>query len=485
MRNINREIHDTKSHEKAFSTISKRSFFVVLILLTVILLFSGSLSYFIPQGSFQKDETGAIIADSYVGGEIDGIAFWRVITAPFRVFVSSDALTIIFISLFLLIMSGVFNLLEKTGGIRVILGKTVRKFASKRTGVVCITLLFFMLFGSFFGMFEELVTLLPLVIVLMLSMGMDTLTGVGVCMLGACFGFSAAITNPFSVGLASDLAGTYVLRGVWLRILFFGLVYALVAGFLLLHVRRIRKDPQRSLTYAADLEKRETLSLGNYEEKPGEQRIFRVYAVFFAVQLLLLILIASIRAISSLAIPLLSVSFLAGGIIAGCLVCERKRDVAKHMWQGALSMLPAVALIALASSVKLVMTESGILDTVMHEVIEFLADKNKFLCIILVYFLILFLQIFIGSASAKIILVMPIILPICTALGLSPTIVILTYCIADGFTDMILPTNPVLLIGLSMANLSYGKWVRWTWLLQVTVFILTLLLLLFAVKIGY
>lgn len=479
------KIEETVEKEKAFSSINTKSFVLIVALLAVILAISGALSYFIPQGNFQRDADGAIIDGTYVKAAVGGIAIWRVLTAPIRVFASSDALTIIFISLFLLIMSGVFNLLDKTNGIRIFIGKMVQKFAKKREIVICVATLVFMAFGSFFGMFEELVTLLPLVIVFMLSMGMDTLTGLGVCMLGACFGFSAAITNPFSVGLASKFAGTYVLDGAWLRVLFFVFVYAMVCAFLLLHVRKVTKNPQKSLTYQIDLEKRKGLSLGGFAETESERRIFKVYAIFFGVQLVMLVLIASIRAISDYAIPLLSFSFLFGGIAAGCCVCEKKSDVAKYMGQGALSMLPAVALIALASSVKLVMTESNILDTVMYEVIEFLRGKDKFLCVILIYFLILFLQIFIGSASAKIFLIMPIILPICTTLGLSSTVVIFTYCIADGFTDMILPTNPVLLIGLSMANVSYGKWVKWTWKLQVIVFVVTVLILLFAVQIGY
>ena len=101
------------------------------------------------------------------------------------------------------------------------------------------------------------------------------------------------------------------------------------------------------------------------------------------------------------------------------------------------------------------------------------------------YLLILFLQFFIGSASAKIFLVMPIIMPIATALGISPALVILAYCMADGFTDVILPTNPVLLVGLSMANVSYGKWIKWTWKLQLILLLLTVLTLAFAVGIGY
>lgn len=469
----------------AFSSINVKSFVLVFVLLSAILLSCGALSYFIPQGAFLRDATGGIIEGTYQEGEVDGIAVWRVFTAPFRVFASSDGLTIIFISLFLLIMSGVFNLLDKTNGIRIFIGKAVKKFSHRRNVVICFAVLIFMAFGSFFGMFEELATLLPLVVIFMLSMGMDTLTGLGICMLGACFGFSAAITNPFSVGLASKLAGTYVLQGVWLRIIFFAFVYAMVCGFLLLHARKIAKNPEKSLTYAIDLEKRKSLALQGEEHLPNEDKIFKTYAVFFGAQLVLLVLIASIRAIADYAIPMLSVTFLGGGILAGCIVCDQKRDVFKYMWQGAVSMFPAVILIALASSVKLVMVESNILDTVMHKVIEFLQGKDKFVCVIMIYFLILFLQLFIGSASAKLLLIMPIVLPICEAIGLSSSVVIFTYCIADGFTDMIIPTNPVLLIGLSIANVSYGKWVKWTWKLQLIVFASTILFLLFAVQIGY
>jgi uncharacterized ion transporter superfamily protein YfcC len=142
-------------------------------------------------------------------------------------------------------------------------------------------------------------------------------------------------------------------------------------------------------------------------------------------------------------------------------------------------------MIAMASSVKLIMTESGIMDTVMNIVIKALEGKGKFTCILLIYALILFLQIFIGSASAKIMLVVPIVAPICATLGISPAFFILVYCMADGFTDMIIPTNPVLLVGLSMANVSYTKWVKWIWKLQVLVFAITIGILAFASAIGY
>ena len=148
-------------------------------------------------------------------------------------------------------------------------------------------------------------------------------------------------------------------------------------------------------------------------------------------------------------------------------------------------MLPAVAMIAVASSIKLIMVESNIIDTVMHAALQLLTGKGKFVTVLLIHVLILFLQLFIGSASAKIFLIMPIVLPITAALGISPTLVILTYCMADGFTDVILPTNPVLLIGLSMAGVSYGKWFKWSWKFQFLNLILTSALLLLGLLIGY
>ena len=444
------------------------------------------MSYFIPQGAFDMDaNNNNIIPGTYRMGLVEGIPFWRVFTAPVRVFASEDALTIIMISIFLMVMSGVFELLDKTGGIKTFIVCIMRRLKDRGSLVVCITVLIFMLFGSLFGMFEELVTLLPLIIVFMLSMNMDTMVGLGTCLMAACFGFSTAITNPFSVGTAAQLAGIHTSSGAWLRIVFFCIVYLILCLFLKRYLKKIHNNPACSPTYEADQLRREVLTKQTDTNSLDQQRIFRVYAVFFAIQGVLLVSIACIRAISGLAIPILAASFLITGLIAGQLVCKDFRHVLTCFLHGAVSMLPAVAMIAMASSVKLVMVESNILHTVMNAVLSLLTGKGKFVTVLLIYALILFLQLFIGSASAKIFLVMPIVLPITNALGISPTLVILTYCMTDGFTDVILPTNPVLLIGLSMANVSYLKWLKWTWKLQLMLLTVSILVLLFGVMIGY
>ena len=470
--------------EKAFSTINIKSFLTVVIVLLVLLILCGVLTYLIPTGAYERDGDGQIVMGTFIEGEVEGIAPWRVLTAPFRVFFKDGGITVVMICLFLLIMSGIFNLLEKTGGVKVFMSRIIRRMGNRQAPVICLTVLIFMLFGSFFGMYEELITLLPIMILFMLSLGLDTLMGLGVCLLAACFGFSAAITNPFSVGLASEVAGIAPSDGAWLRVLFFILTYTLLCGFLLLHLRRIKRNPAASLTYVQDQEKRADLD-SSATAMEGGDKVFRAFAVFFGIQAGVLVLIASVRAISDYAIPILAASFLVSGIVTGYVVCERRSDVWRHIGSGMAAMLPAVAMIALASAPKLVMTESGIMDTVMHHMISLLEGRHPAVAILLVYALTLFLQIFISSASAKIFLIMPIILPVTQALGLSPNLVILAYCMADGFTDVILPTNPILLIGLSMMGVSYGKWLKWTWVLQLALLCASIGVLRFGVWIGY
>ena len=451
----------------------------------LILLLCASLSYFIPQGTFERDSDNNIILGTYQQTGIKGISFLKVLTAPIRVFASPDAITIIMISIFLLVMSGIFNILEKTGGVKSFIMYIMNRLRDKGGPVVCITVLIFMLFGSLFGMFEELVTLLPLIIIFMLSMKMDTMVGLGACLLAACFGFCTAITNPFSVGTAAQYAGIPTSSGVWLRIAFFIITYIVLCGFLMIYLKKIEKNPEHSLTYEQDTKRRETLTAKLGDAPENQNRVFRIYSWFFVVQAVVLIAIACIREISGFAIPILAASFLIAGIVCGFIVSRKIGHVLSLFIKGASAMIPAVIMIAIASSVKLVMEEGGIIDTVLNFVLNLLEGKSQFAAIILIFFLILFLQLFIGSASAKIFLVMPIILPITNALGISPQLVILTYCMADGFTDVILPTNPVLLIGLSMANVSYFKWLKWTWKLQLLLFGISVLILLFGVWIGY
>jgi uncharacterized ion transporter superfamily protein YfcC len=123
--------------------------------------------------------------------------------------------------------------------------------------------------------------------------------------------------------------------------------------------------------------------------------------------------------------------------------------------------------------------------TIIHNLINFLDGTSPIMAILFIYFIILIIQFFIGSASAKVILLIPILAIMADKLGISRNIALLAFIFGDGYTDLIYPTNPVLLISLGMVSFSYIKWIKKTFLLQIIVLVLTILLLLLGYIINY
>jgi uncharacterized ion transporter superfamily protein YfcC len=475
--------------EKTLINISKKGFFSVVAILAVLIVAAGILTFVIPQGSYQYDADGIVIPGTYAEVlEGEPLPVWKWVLAPILVLGTSDGLSIIVISLFLLILGGTFSLMDKTGGIKAILNRLIRRFKEKKYTLLRLIVLVFMVFGAFFGIFEESVALLPILILLSLSLGWDTMTGLGMTVLAAGFGFASGITNPFTVGIASELAGVNLLSGVWYRLLIFAAMYALLSTFLVRYAKKVEADPTKSLTFEADRGRIADLEGGENLPVKNETAAFRSYSLMFLIVLFFIFALS----ISELAfgwsistIPFIALTFLAGGWISGWIVTRDFRYVLKQFAKGALSVAPAVLLIMMAASVKYVIVEGGVMDTILHYLSDLLSGVSPMVGILLIFLLVLILEFFIGSASAKAYLVIPLLVPLVSLVGFTKEIAILAFLFGDGFANVIFPTNGVLLIGLSIVGISYGKWFRWTILLQALTMVLTVLFLLVGLWIGY
>ena len=468
--------------------ISKKGFLSVVIILTGLIIVAGILTYVIPAGTFQRDGN-LIISGTFEFSTIsDGYPIWRWLLAPIEVLGSDDGLSIIMISLFLLILGGTFTLMEKTGGIHVILKRLINRFKDRKYVLLRIVVLAFMLFGAFFGIFEESVALMPIMIILSLSLGWDTLTGIGMTVLAAGFGFASGITNPFTVGVASDIAGINILSGVGYRLIVFVLMYVLLSSFLVYHAKKIEKDPSKSLTFEDDQKKARNFDVNGTIAFKNETTIFRAYVTMFIVLLFFIIGISIIDLVSNISlptIPFMALTFLIGGLTAGYLVTKDFRFTLKKFGAGMLSVAPAVLLIMMAASVKYIIVQGNVMDTILYYLADALSGQTPVVGILLIYGLVLFVEFFIGSGSAKAYLIIPLLIPLVALVGYSSELAILAFIFGDGYTNMLYPTNGVLLIGLSMAGINYGKWFKWTWVLQLITLLLTIVFLLVGLWIGY
>ena len=151
-----------------------------------------------------------------------------------------------------------FAVLDKSGILQAAIGRIVQAFGGRKYVLLLVIALFFMLLGAFFGIFEEVVPLVPLMIALAYLLGWDSLVGLGMSILATNMGFSAAITNPFTIGVAQKIAGLPLFSGAWLRVLIFIAIYAVLAVFLVSYARRDGSRPARlrpSLSKTASSEK--------------------------------------------------------------------------------------------------------------------------------------------------------------------------------------------------------------------------------------
>jgi len=101
------------------------------------------------------------------------------------------------------------------------------------------------------------------------------------------------------------------------------------------------------------------------------------------------------------------------------------------------------------------------------------------------YLIALVLNFFVPSGSAEAILLIPLLVPMGEMFGISKQISILAYVYGDGFSNVLYPTNSVLLIALGLVGLSYGKYFKWVWKLELALLVLTSGILVFAYLINY
>ena len=299
--------------------------------------------------------------------------------------------------------------------------------------------------------------MLPIVTALCLMVGFDSFTGFLCCIIACGFGFASAITNPFTVLLASEIIGANPMGHIWYRILIFVVMFGLLMGYLLLYVRRITKDPSSSLTLRHDENLKASQTSADVTSD-NERKIKLIYTAFLLVSLALIIIASMSDALRSYAVVILTAYFLIFGPLAGILASGSVRKAMKSFFDGILGALPTIAFIAIAASVKFVFEEGAILPTIVHQINVLIEGHSPIMVAFVIYLIVLLLEFFISSSTAKAILVMGLLAMVNT--GLSKQMLVLLYTFGDGYTNVIFPTSPVLLISLSMIEVDYLKWVK-------------------------
>lgn len=474
--------------------IGVRAFVTTVAILLALMIGSGLLTYVIPSGGYRHVvEAGVdrVVPGTFAYAQRPDYPAWRWLTAPAEVLWSPGNVQVITIIALLVLIGGSFTVLDKGGILKVALSMVVARFQRNKYLLMAAIIFFFMFASSVLGIYEEAAPLVVFIVPLALYLGWDSLTGLGMSLLALGFGFAAATMDPFMVTIAQSLAGLPLYSGLWLRSIFFAVMFALVFLFVSRHARRVERDPSSSLVYEEDLRLRSEIdvsaAVASEEDasRPRMRAAVRWLGLWFLAAIVFILAATRIKAIAPFAFPIMGLFFVVACNGAALAAGERWRTLGSCFLLGMRSILPAIVMILMAMSVKLIITNGGILDTILYAAAGKIGGVGPYAAVAFVYLLVLVFEFFIPSASAKAFLIIPILAPLADLVGLTRQTVVFAFDNGDGFANILYPTNPFLMICLGLTVVSYPKWFRWTLPLQAITVLVCAAFMAFAVAIKY
>lgn len=528
--------------------LNKKSIALILVLLTVILAFAGVLTQVMPRGEYYTypentyklsngtfitlqtdsefivDKTEKVSETEYLsrlasfghgieavenfdGFDLDSaedvskmiidgtyhridyrLPIWKIPASLVLVFGSENVTTGIAIILFIVLIGGTFLILDEQGILKYIMAVIIKKFEKKKYMLLCIMIFVCMFLSSTAGILEESVTLVPIAVAISLALGWDSLVGLSISLVAIAFGFTAATFNPFNVVTVQKLAGIPVFSGLWLRIVMFVLVYAVLTVFVVLYAKKIEKNPKKSISYESDKALREKYRLDDSEAVLADKKVqkaTRAFVCCVGAVIVCIILDFALSLSGMLSMPGMAVLFTVGGLCAGYLSGLRGKKLAGGFVRGVKTIAPAIPLIFFILAITYILDEGMIVHTILNYVYTLIRGLSPYSAILLLFAFVVVLEFFIGSGTAKAFLIMPIVAPLAQLVGISGNSVVLTFCMGDGFTNLLYPTSGIMIIAIGLVNVSYGKWLKFTWKLFLAEAILAIAIMHFSIFIGY
>ena len=410
-----------------------------LVLLLGGVALAAALTWILPAGQYQRHldpETGreVVVAGTYATVEAAPVGPARAVLAvPRGIVAGADVILVV------LFVGGAFALLESTGALGRLVSSLVGRTRRPRMVVVAVSLAFASL-GALEGMYDEVIALVPVLVVLSRGLGFGSVTAMGMSLGAAVVGSAFGPTNPFQTGIALRFAEMPPMSQPGLR---FGLLLASVAVWIAWTVMMTSRDDVRPPVAPVAVE-------------PATRRD----VVLLALALLPFIpyVIGVLR--FDWGFNELSGLFLVGAFAIGLTAGLGVSGTAVQWLKGMEGMLAAALLVGVARAMSVVLTDGRVLDTIVYGLAAPLAYVPGALAGILMVPIQALLHVPVVSTSGQAVLTMPIMAPLADLLGVSRDAAVIALQTGSGLMDMITPTSGALLAMLFRAQLPFGRWLR-------------------------
>lgn len=433
--------------------MKNRRFPNTYVIIAAVLVLCAVASWFVPGGKYVTAEDGTLVYTSVEAAP----QTWQVFTALYDGFVRQAGIII-----FILIVGGAFWVLNATGAINAGISRFISAVGRRdRLVLACIAVLF-SLAGAVFGMSEETIPFVGIVVPLVVSMGYDAFVGMLIVYVASNIGFSAAFLNPFTVGIAQQMSDLPLFSGMLYRLICWGLLTALLVLFTLAYARRVKSAPKVVEAAAGDV--------------PTALSV-RQKCILWVLLISIAVLIVGVTVFKWYMAEIAGL-FLVMGIVCGAIGGFSANRIVDELLAGAKDILSAALVVGFASGIIVLLQNAGIIDSLLHSMQVRLAGGSATGSLGAMYGIQALINVLIPSATAKAAITIPIMAPFSDMVGVSRQAMVLAFQFGDGFTNMITPTSGVLLAALGMARIPYAEWVRRSWKMVAVLLVLGFLLLL-------
>ena len=409
------------------------------ILLLAGVAIAAALTWILPAGVYQRRADPTTGRSLVIPGTYARIApapvgpLAAIMAVPRGIVAGADViLTVLFVG-------GAFALLDATGALARLVGSLVGRTNNPRLIVIFVCLAFATL-GALENMQEEIIALIPVLLVLSRGLGFGSITALSMSAGAAAVGAAFGPTNPFQTGIALRFSEMPPLSQPTLR---FGLLVAAVAVWIAWTITMTGRDRVRTET--------EPVPIASATARDGV--------------LLALVLLPFVPYVFGVlqydwGFNELSALFLVAGFAVGLVAGHSLSETATGFLKGMETVLAAALFVGVARAISVVLTDGQVLDTILHALATPLGQLPGLAAAMLMVPAHAVLHVPVPSVSGQAVLTMPVMAPLCDLLQISRDAGVIAYQTGAGLMDLITPTNGALLAMLLAADVPYVTWVR-------------------------
>lgn len=427
------------------------------VILLVIILFAAALTWIIPSGEYARVEdpvSGKKVVDASTFNYVENVHV-NIQDIPMLIIKAFSANADLI--MLILLSGGAIHMLTASGALQALIATIVRKFSNRVEVFIPLLMLVFALICTTQGV-NTFIGFAPITVMLAMSLGLDSIVGVGIILLGGAIGFSTGTLNVSTTLIAQKIAELPNYSGIGYRWVCFVVYYIVTCLWLVRYAKKIQKNPELSPMY--DLDQNSEFKNASLDEF-GTLDTRKILSILALVVALVAIVYGCINLDWDFAEQ--SAVFLVLAIAVGLIAGFDANKICAEFMNGTKKMLTAAFIIMFARAIGSVLSAGKITDTIVHSMAVVLTGLPAALLGVGMLVANTLINVVLTSGSGQAAAVMPIMIPLSDLLGVTRQTCILSFNFGDGFCNYVLPTSTALMGILGAANVPYDRWMRFMW----------------------